>query len=164
MWRLDNKLITTLIKTFKLFKPPDSIGDVMEYKNTEYLIIGIEKVELSSICLKVWYTCQSLAIEHTTKNTITSDNYVKFHASVEVNELLDRQTQSFHYSRDLIPIGRVFNHDDDYYRWITYTGLDFDYMTLKISALAEQIYPTSQNHARNQLLRHKRKKIGLSLI
>lgn len=156
-------MIVSIRRSFKLFKQPEKIGDIFEYKNIDYLIIGIEKVKLYNDELHVIYTCQNLTCDHE-QSYGTEPDYTEFWLEMDIPKAKESMKSSFQLSRNVIETGRVFNHDDDYYRWITYTDLEFDYMTLKIRALAQPVYPLSPTQARKKLINHKKKRIGLSII
>lgn len=158
---MNEKLIVTLSKRFKLFKSPNRIGDVLEHQKTEYLIIGIEKVSLFGTTLTVSYTCQNLSVEYE-KNWATGidDNVAEFTGSYDIPKLVDRD-----YERNrMMELGKTFEYEGEYYRWLTYSDLEFDFTTLKINALAMPIAPTPTNKAKRKLIDHKVKKIGLILL
>lgn len=160
-------VISSLEKTFKLFKPPDRIGDIIEHKDESYLIIGIERVRFVSAALKVIYTCQNLNILHALQPEVHSpfDNYSEFYINIDTTKRFEKEDRIFSSDREnIIAIGRVFEFEKHYYRWITYTDLKFDFTTLRVTGLAQPIYPTTQTYARKKLINHKKKKIGLSLI
>lgn len=163
----DKKLIISLIKTFKLFKPPDRIGDIIDYENNSYLIIGIEKVRFFGSSLRVRYTCQNLSVLHalpTRQINNYSSNYTEFYASIDTKDYLETDWFTRKNRDNLVRIGGAFEHGGDYYRWITYSDLKFDFTTLEISTLAEPIYPVDQKTARTKLISSKRKKLELEVI
>lgn len=161
--KTDNKLIVSLQKKFKLFKAPNRIGDILDYEGIEYLIIGIEKVTLRYSALYVTYTCQNLRILHSEQpNVINNANTLEFYADVNISDYVE--DRGYVGERNLISIGKVFEHKGYYYRWITYSDLEFDFTTLRVSTFAQPIRPMSVTSARKQLLEHKKQKIGLSLL
>lgn len=163
--KISDRLITSFQKKFKLFKPPNRIGDIIEYDDTEYLIIGIEKVVLSQHCLLVTYTCQNLTIFHTVPPTVNiNDDMVEFYSDVDITKLYDDKDWLFKQRDNLNSIGRVFEHKNNYYRSMTYTDLEFNFTTLRVSILAQIIRPMTVESSKKYLLNHKKKKIGLSLI
>lgn len=160
-------IISSLEKTFKLFKPPDRIGDIIEHKDESYLIIGIERVRFASTTLKVVYTCQNLNVLHELHPEVHNpfDNYNEFYVNIDTTKRFEEQNWIFAKDRqNLLQIGRVFEFEKHYYRWITYTDLKFDFTTLRVTGVAQPIHPITQSAARKKLVNHKKKKLGLSLI
>src|SRR5699024_11079244 len=143
------------------------IGEIIEYENGSYLIIGIEKVRFIGSELKVSYTCQNLNVLHVLPTrSIGSypDNYTEFYAKINTLDYLEKDL-FFRNDRDnLNRICGAFDYEDEYYRWVAYSDLKFDFTTLELSALAEPIYPVNQKTARTKLISSKRKKIGLEVI
>lgn len=159
---MDGKLIVTLSKRFKLFKPPNRIGDILEYQETEYLIIGIEKVSLFGTTLTVSYTCQNLSVEYE-KNWSAGidDNVTEFTSSYDIPKLVDGE---FGRNKKMMELGKTFEYEGEYYRWLTYSDLEFEFTTLKVNALAMPIAPTPTNKTKRKLIDHKVKKLGLILL
>src|SRR5690625_2967601 len=133
------EVIIALEKTFNLFKQPDRIGDIIDYQDKSYLIIGIERVRFVAKKLKVLYTCQTLNITHTLQPEVQPfDNYTEFYAKVDTNKHFGDQDWIFRSNREnLLRIGQVFEYKNHYYRWVTYTDLEFEFTTLKVSGLAQ---------------------------
>lgn len=162
---IGKRLIVSFNKTFKLFIPPNRIGEVIEYENNSYLIIGIERVKFFGAKLIVTYTCQNLSVTHKipTRNIGFSSDYMEFYVHINTKDHLE--TDWISRDRDnLVRIGNVFECENNYYRWVTYSDLKFNFTTLEINALAEPIYPVDLKTARNKLINNKRKKIDLSVI
>lgn len=162
---IGKKLIMSFKKTFKLFIPPNRIGEVIEYEDNSYLIIGIERVQFFGTKLRVTYTCQNLRVVHKipTRNIGFSKDYMEFYVHINTKDYLE--TDWISRDRDnLVRIGNVFEWENSYYRWITYSDLKFDFTTLEINALAEPIYPVDLKTSRTKLINSKRKKIDLSVI
>ncbi len=153
------EIITGLEKTFNLYKPPNRIGDIIDYKDNSYLIIGIERVRFVAKKLKVTYTCQNLNVPHVLRPEVQPfDNYTEFYVKIDTKKHFE---QDWSYaSDDLVRLGRVFGHENHYYRWLMYTDLEFEFTTLKVSGLAQLVYPVT----RRTLMEHKRKKLDLVLI
>jgi len=159
------ELIISLRMRFKLFKSPNRIGDVIEYKNVEYLIIGIEQVRLIGSILEVRYTCQNLAIEHSFKPMVNLENdYVAIDVKVDIPKVVDGREKILGTDSNLVTIGSVFEKDSLYYRYHSFTDLVFDSMILNMQMLAEPVRPVTVESARNQLLSHKKQKTGLFLV
>jgi|SRR5690625_2284081 len=160
------KLIRSLEKEFNFFKQPERIGDIIDYKDHSYLIIGIECVRFYGRKLRVMYTCQRLDMAHALQPEVQPfDNYKTFYANVDVKKHYDDADSIFSSNREnLLKIGRVFEFEGHYYRWITYTDLEFEFTTLKVSGLAQPVYPVTTSQARRTLMDHKRKKLDLALI
>lgn len=157
---MNKNLITTIEIVFKFFEQPNRIGDVIEYEDIEYLIIGIEQVEISMDRLNVIYTCQNLGIVHRSQpNSIDSHDCIEFYIDIDLTKL-----ENFFYSRDLINIGRVFEYEGDFYRWTSYSDIEIEFMTLRISAIPELVRPVSNKKVRKKLLGHKLNKVGFTLI
>ena len=55
------EFITSLQKTFRFFKQPDKVGDLLDYKDRKYLILGIEQLYFGRNFLTVTYTAQNVA-------------------------------------------------------------------------------------------------------
>ena len=161
----DKKLIISLTKTFKLFKPPCRIGEVTEYENDSYLIIGIEKVRFFGSNLKVTYTCQNLNVLHALPTRqIGNCNYSEFYTKINTKDYLETDWITRNDRDNLIRLGGAFEYKGSYYRWITYSDLKFDFTTLELSALAESIHPVNHKTARSKLISSKRKKLDLAVI
>ncbi|MEI3614725.1 hypothetical protein [Pseudogracilibacillus sp. SO30301A] len=108
---IDKMLIMTLVKTFKLYKPPNRIGETIEYENNSYLIIGIEKVRFFGAKLKVSYTCQNLSVLHklSTRNIGSfSNNYTEFYTKINTKDYLETDWITRNDRDNLIRLGGVF--------------------------------------------------------
>lgn len=148
-------IITGLEKTFNFFKPPDRIGDVIDYKDNSYLIIGIERVRFFGRKLSVLYTCQILDTLHSLKPEVQPfDNYADFYIEIDIDKHFNDRDWKFQERENLLRLGQVFHYEGHYYRWVTYTDLEFEFTTLKVSGLAQPVYPITAKEARKTLSKH----------
>lgn len=159
------EIIVGLEKTFNFFRSPDRIGDIIEHKDNSYLIIGIERVRFYGRKLKVLYTVQILDVVHTLQPAVQPfENYTDFYINIDVEKHFKDRDWLFRKRDNLLRLGQVFHYEDHYYRWVTYTDLEFEFTTLKVSGLAQPVYPVTTSQARRTLMEHKRKKLDLVLI
>lgn len=162
-----HKLIVSFVKQFRLFKAPYRIGDLIEYQKFEYLIIGIERVELIAGSLRVTYTCQNTSIEYSLPEIKREQvNGVEaIYAELDILSIIEKRNKLFNsYNSDLVTVGRVFQLKDGYYRYHSFTDLVFESKVLRIDMLAELITPMTNQDARKQLIDRKRKKLKLTLV
>lgn len=164
---MTKELITSFLKKFNFYKQPNRVGDILEYKNTEYLIIGIEKARFIGKKLEIMYTCQNLNLTHELQPKVsnTENKITEFYVDIDtIKHFNDRDFVFSSRTDNLLPIGETFPTEDYYYRWFSYTELEFNFTTLRVSGLAESIFPVSINEARKTLMKHKKKKLDISLI
>lgn len=160
-------IIQSLEKTFNLYKPPDRIGEIIEYEDDNYLVIGIERVRFAGKKLKVLYTCQNLDIVHESQSNMVNpfDDFIELYVDIDTLKSIESFDHNFIQDRqNLLPIGQIFHYKEHYYRWVTYTDLEFEFTTLRISGLAQPVYPMTMKKARKMLISHKKKKLNLALI
>lgn len=164
---MENELILSIQQSFKLYKEPHKIGDIIEYKDTSYLIIGVEHARFVGANLVVIFTCQNLSLSHgyPTRDMLpVAANQSEFSIEIDTKAHLEKYPWERKGRGNLLPLGKVFHCEGNYYRWLTYTNIAFDFTTLQLYGLAETVYATTPKKAKRVLLDHKKSKLGLSLI
>lgn len=163
---MDNELIVTIEQNFKLYKVPYQIGDIIDYEKKDFLIIGIEYARLVGANLKVAYTCQNLHLAHCypSRGVIHSaDNKKEFYLDFDAKKILESDPWGNRRGY-LLPIGQVFYNKGNYYRWLNYSRIEFEFTTLRAFGHAEAVQVTPVKNIKKILLDHKKEKLGISLI
>lgn len=150
------RLIRTIRCRYKFFKQPDQVGDVIEMKGENLLIIGIEKFKLFQNEIIIWFTCQNLDL----------NDYVSAHPTIAsgVGEVeLENQMKYDDERWDDYTLGSTFVVEGNRYKLIEYTKIKLKSTDLYISATAKRIYPINRKEAKARLFDERRKKLRLEV-
>ncbi|ASA25406.1 hypothetical protein [Paenibacillus donghaensis] len=150
-------LITSVSMETRLFRKPKQIGETIENRDGELLlIIGIERFEVRHDTIKVWYTVQRLEItEFVSKGKLYRPPHtVELEAKAKHDDL---------NIRTLIP-GRTVHVHGEAYKIMEYTEIDLKSTDLYISMLAYPIYPIDRKEAKTKLMDAKRQKLKFEVI
>jgi hypothetical protein len=150
-------LITTIRSTFRLFRQPHKIGDVIEVGGKSLLILGIERFNLLGHLLEIWYTCQDLS----------QSDYVTLKKAYQEPHMVELEIQVKHDDERLkrFLLGTVWKAiDHNMYKVTEYTEIKVVTTDIYISMAARPIYPIDRKEAKAKLFSEKRKKINLELV
>lgn len=142
----------------KLFKHPKRIGEILEYDDKIYLIIGINEYELYGQYLTIWYTCQNL----NQKDYLDSD-----HVWTPVehwHEAHVRCKYDDHRMKNSTTLGHVFKLEGSWYKAIEYSDIEVDGTDIDISFYIKPVFPISRKEARAKLFHERRKKLQIELV
>ncbi|PPQ49086.1 hypothetical protein C5G87_06840 [Paenibacillus peoriae] len=147
------KLITTIVCTFRLFKQPRKIGDTFKPNDIgdPVLVIGIEKYELRGERLIVWYTCQRLNHEAPKHSNYKRPTY----------NAVEGEVKAKYDEPDLEKYqpGKTVWIREQLYKIQEYTEIALKGTDLVISFMARPIYPVSQKEVKEKLFGERRKKL-----
>lgn len=154
---MDN-LIKSIKQTTKLYRQPSRIGDVIEYNNEQWLIIGIQDVQMVYSRLEILYVCQNLNEDFLYQPSSPSkgDNLIEFEITIKTGKehVLER-----------ITLGRMFRDiNNKPYQSIEYTDVSIKFTDVVVSFLARPIRPIARKEAKAKLLNERKKKLNLSLV
>lgn len=154
-----NELITTVRSTTRLYKQPKRIGDVIDVKDKDYLIIGIQDIRvLYGKTLEIFYMCQSLDVEH----VFQPEMVVSHNNFVELELVIPTGKEKEYLKR--IELGRMVLSEGRPYQTIEYTDVELKFTDVVISFLARPIKPVSQKEEKAKLLNEKKKRLSLSVF
>lgn len=157
-----NKLIVSIKCTFKLYKQPDRVGDVLESGENYYLIIGIENLKITHNSIVVEYICQNLMAETVYSiGKSNPDNLTELvHIVPTSKEMFPANPKKYDYTK----LGELVICNNEYYQAMEYTDIEIDYTDIKVSYLAKKIKPLSYKEAKAKRLHEKKKKLKIKLI
>ena len=150
-------LISSIRQTTRLYKQPSRIGDVLEVKNSLYLIIGIQDVQIAYSKLEIIYVCQKLDVEYL------------YQPSVDYGENLTEFVETIRAGKEgllkSITLGHIFfDSEDRPYQSVEFTDVQIEYTDIKVSFLARPIRPVARKEAKSRLLNERKRKLNLTLV
>lgn len=150
-------LITSVISRVKLYKQPRRIGDITEIGNVLYLIIGIQKIDITYVKLEIHFTCQNLDEDYT---YLDSNIY-----TADLKEFIfEVKTGKDPFPR-IIQLGQLVQGPDGKdYQVMEYTDVEIEYTNVQISFLAKEIIPIPRKEAKAKRLNEKKRKLKLEII
>jgi hypothetical protein len=147
--------LTTIRSTYRLFKQPDKIGDIIEIDGNHYLILGIERFKLCDQKIEMFYTAQNLAKSDfiSKQRAFRLSHQLEFEVRVNHN---DNRRLSF------FDLGSTFVADDgEAYKAYEYTDIEFDGTDVILSFIARPVFPIDRKEAKAKLFSERRKKLKL---
>ncbi|AJA42394.1 hypothetical protein AJ85_05745 [Alkalihalobacillus alcalophilus ATCC 27647 = CGMCC 1.3604] len=150
------EVIKTLQRSTKLYKQPYRIGDVVECEGENYLIIGIQSIEIDSYRLRVSYVAQSLEKDFLCQTTLSKgDGLTEFKTTIKTGKEVVFEK---------VRLGKLFWYKDFPFQSVEYTDIEIKFTDIEISFLARPIRPISRKEAKAKLLSERKKKLNLTLI
>lgn len=148
-----DSLIMVLQQTTRLYKSPNRKGDILEYKGSSYLIIGIESIEIYYSKLKVSYICQN----------ISADIAYKYTPEPQLNlrEFYQKIYEKDDYDLLKLRLGKHFYYEGKSYQVREYTDIEFEHTDLVISFYAAKIHPIPHKEAKSLYRTERKKKLSL---
>lgn len=150
-----NQLITSINQTTRLFRAPQRIGEIMEYKERMYWIIGIENFKIVGNRLSIWYTVQDLE----------NHDFISKQIAYPEHGVEECYIQ-YKYDEDLehIQLGRTFTNKGEYYKIFEYTDIVLKGTDIEVSFLARKILPINRKEAKTKYFAEKKKKLAIKTI
>ncbi len=147
----------TVSSEFRLFRQPKRIGDTLENHNGIFLIVGIEKFEILSNYLKIWYSCQNLEMtDYVSYNKAYKNNY-----QLEVEAKLKFDDERLKTS---LYLGSIHLINNQFYKLTEYTDIKLDSTDLQVTFNAKPIHPLNRNEAKAKLIDTRKKKLQLQVF
>jgi hypothetical protein len=153
-----NNLIKSIKRTTRLYRQPSRIGEVFENNGINWLIIGIQSVEITYSQLEISYICQNLDMDfvYQPSTTFKNDNLVEFYLTIKTGKEHVLKT---------ITLGHMFrDKGGNPYQSIEYTGVEIKYTDVVVSFLARPIRPIARKEAKVKLLNERKKQLNLSIV
>lgn len=154
-----NQLFYSISVTYKLFRQPNLIGDVIEVDNELYLIVGIENFVCSVGAIKINYTCQLLKEHDYSSSTISA------HSELVMLE------QSFQFEDPRIHLFQlgstqmVMEGDSkSFYKLVEFTEISLEGTAIKISVLAHELVPAAPDVLKNLYTTERKKRLQLRIV
>ena len=150
-------LIVSISTEYPLFRQPRKIGDVFESIGETFIVLGIEKFEVFTQSIKVWYTCQNLNRTDyiSAKKTYKDNLYLEMYAKIKFDD--ERLKTRFF-------LGSLQMVKGQFYKLMEYTDIHFDGTDLRISFTGKPIYPLDKKEAKSKRLGNKKKKLKLEVF
>lgn len=153
-------LIRTLKKTTRLYKQPSRIGDVLEYQNEMYLIIGIQNVQIIYSKLEITYVCQNLHEKIFSQPSLTKSE----HETQLTHFYQVIKTGKEHVLKEIMLGKLFFGEDRNPYQTVEFTDVEIEYTDIKVSFLAKPIRPVARKEAKAKLVGEKKKRLNLAVV
>lgn len=146
-----------------LYRKPFQIGDMLEIneKLTDWLIIGIQSIDIRHTTLHIGYVCQNIERKYDAPKEIYSGSSpytVSFDLRIETGKTAVLKQ---------IELGRVFKHEDVYYQTREYMGVRLEHTDIIVSLLGEPLVPVNQEKvkkAKKARLKKRMKVMNLELL
>lgn len=149
------RLITSIKQTTKLFRAPQRIGEIMEYKERMYLIIGIENFKIIGHQLSIWYTVQDLE----------NHDFISRQTTFPEHGLEECYVQyKYDDNFENIQLGRTFTCEGERYKILEYTDIVLNGTDIEVSFLVSQISPINCKEAKMRYLNEKKKRLGINAL
>ncbi|MUG24749.1 hypothetical protein GNQ08_20485 [Paenibacillus macerans] len=151
------RMITTVISRFKLFRQPHKIGDTIEVDGRPLLILGIEDFHIRYTRIDVHYTCQRLDI----LDFVSRAKAYKepFTVGLEVDFPPTKWDKV-----DQIRMGTTHYVRGECYKITEYTEISLKGTDLHIDLVARPVYPIDRKEARAKLFSDRRKRLQLEIL
>lgn len=148
-------LITSIKQTTKLFRAPQRIGEIMEYKERMYLIIGIENFKIIGHQLSIWYTVQDLE----------NHDFISKQTDFPEHGLEECYVQ-YKYDDNFedIQLGRTFTCEGERYKILEYTDIVLKGTDIEVSFMASKVLPVNRKAAKTRYVAEKRKKLAIEIV
>ncbi|PEB42208.1 hypothetical protein [Bacillus pseudomycoides] len=150
-----SRLITSIKQTTKLFRAPQRIGEIIEYKRKAYLIIGIENFKIIGNQISIWYTVQDLENHNFISKQVTNPEYGLEEAYVQY-----KYDASFEH----VQLGRTFTCEGERYKILEYTDIVLKGTDIEVSFMANKVLPVDRKTAKLKYLTEKRKKLAIDVL
>ncbi|PGD26776.1 hypothetical protein COM32_12795 [Bacillus pseudomycoides] len=150
-----SRLITSIKQTTKLFRAPQRIGEITEYKNKPYLIIGIENFKIIGNQISVWYTVQDLE----------NHNFISKHtANPEYG--LEEACVQYKYDANFehVQLGRTFTCEGERYKILEYTDIVLKGTDIEVSFSVSKVLPVDRKTVKSRYLTEKKKKLAIEIV
>ncbi|PFX43531.1 hypothetical protein COL32_14470 [Bacillus pseudomycoides] len=151
-----SRLITSIKSTIQLFRAPKKIGEIMEYQERLYLIIGIEHFKVYGNQLSIWYTVQNLE-----KHDFISKRFAS-----PIHGLEEMIIQYKYNDKRLegIQLGRTIPYKNEQYKIVEYTDIVLKGTDIEISFMASKVIPIDRKEAKTRYFIEKKKKLEVDVI
>lgn len=151
-------IIKSIKKTFNLYKQPLRIGDLMEFEQKNWIVIGIETVAIIYSQLEIVYTCQNTA----EKMLYQSETFNP--AEYKTVDIVARIRTGKEHILKKIQLGKLVWIEGKPYQSVGYTDVSIEYTDIVVSFLGRPIRPISAKEVKAKLLHERKKAINLQLI
>ncbi|MDM8365668.1 hypothetical protein [Bacillus thuringiensis] len=148
-------LITSIKQTTKLFRAPQRIGEIMEYKERMYLIIGIENFKIIGHQLSIWYTVQDLE----------NHNFISKQTTFMEHGLEECYVQyKYDDNFENIQLGRTFTCEGERYKILEYTDIVLKGTDIEVSFMASKVLPVDRKEVKMRYVAEKKKKLAIENV
>ncbi|ANS52164.1 hypothetical protein BM86_17640 [Bacillus thuringiensis] len=149
------RLITSIKQTTKLFRVPQGIGEIMEYKERMYLIIGIENFKIIGHQLSIWYTVQDLE----------NHNFISRQTTFMEHGLEECYVQyKYDDNFENIQLGRTFTCEGERYKILEYTDIVLKGTDIEVSFMATKVLPVDRKEVKMRYVAEKKKKLAIENV
>ncbi|PHC36758.1 hypothetical protein G9298_18060 [Bacillus thuringiensis] len=149
------RLITSIKQTTKLFRAPQRIGEITEYKGKPYLIIGIENFQIIGNQISIWYTVQDME----------NHNFISKQAAHPEYGLEEAYVQyKYDASFEHVQLGRTFDCEGERYKILEYTDIVLKGTDIEVSFMASKVLPVDRKTVKSKYLTEKKKKLAIEIV
>ncbi|EJR25294.1 MULTISPECIES: hypothetical protein [Bacillus cereus group] len=149
------RLITSIKQTTKLFRSPQRIGEIIEYKGKPYLIIAIENFQVIGNQISIWYTVQDLE-----KHSFISKQEAHLEYGLEEAYVQYKYDASFEH----VQLGRTFDCEGERYKILEYTDIVLKGTDIEVSFMASKVLPVDRRTVKSRYLTEKKKKLAIGIV
>lgn len=151
-------IIKSIKKTYNLYKSPLQRGDLLEFKQTNWIIIGIEEVSITYSQLEIVYTCQNTS----EKILYQPDTFNP--AEYKTVDIVARIRTGKEHILKKIQLGKLVWIEGKPYQSVGYTDVSIEYTDIVVSFLGRPIRPIPFKEVKAKLLEERKKALNLQLI
>ena len=149
-------IIKSLQKTYRLYNQPHNIGDLIEFEQKQWIIIGIEAISINFDKVKVIYTIQN-----------AEESYVyppEFNRSNQTFAFEKRIRTGKKPVLETIQPGRVFWVKGKPYQSIGFTDISIEFTDIVIGFEGRLVQPIPTKEVRGKVLNERKKKLNLQVL
>ncbi|WP_238810560.1 hypothetical protein [Bacillus velezensis] len=149
-------IIKSLEKAYRLYKQPHKIGDLIEFQQKQWIIIGIEAVSIDLNKLRVIYTVQNAEEVYAYQPPISD--------SGKTVEIIARVRTGKEAILEKIQVGRLVWIDNKPYQSVGFIDIDIEFTDVVITFLGRPVRPIPIKEVRAKVLNERKKKLNLQVL
>ncbi|HDX9577660.1 TPA: hypothetical protein ROX88_001157 [Bacillus pseudomycoides] len=151
-----SRLITSIKSTITLFRAPKRIGEIIEYQQRLYLIIGIEHFKVYGQQLSLWYTVQNLE----------NHDFISKQPTYPEHGLEEMYIQYKYDDKrlDHLQLGRTLPYNEEQYKIVEYTDILLNGTDIEVSFLVKKVIPINRKEAKIRYFTEKKKKLAIDIL
>ncbi|PDY14164.1 LacI family transcriptional regulator [Bacillus pseudomycoides] len=145
-----------VILLFQSSKKPHKIGDVIEFEEKLFLVIGIENFKLYGKELTIWYTVQNLEVH----DFISIPSKPTLHKLEKLSVLYQYDDKRFEHLQP----GRTIPSRGKQYKIIEHLHISLNEKIIELQFLATQVVPIERKVVRAKYFDEKKKQLDINII
>lgn len=148
--------IKTVTLTTNLFRQPNKVGDIIDYKGKTYLIIGIQDYRVTTKTLVISFTCQSLED--------TNQNYPRKAEPYSPYTLIfTRFKYDVGYLKK-VKLGSLTEVKGKVYKLMEYSNIYLKGTDIHVDVLGKEIHPIDNETLKKKRMKKKMEELKIDVL